>query len=354
MRFMHFAEYASTHLDAVAFEPDFEKAEEQVFAASLASFRSLALGWIGQRNASGMAFDLDAGFIERMTPNALADLDQGRHMIVMHQALMATIVDLCLFLFTQSNQFPAIGDAAAEASPSFPDGDAPGLYLLRMTLEGRTVERTVDHLRVPKDADRHVAAIYMAMLMARFVWLHELAHCVNGHVLLLKDHSMTARLNEVAEPAGIVGQRPIAGAEDMQALRYALELDADRTALDWLVRVQLEGLENIPGLLGYDDLTRLEMALLGSYLMTWLFQEYQTFMDARHGVTHPAPRMRLGELAKTLHTMAPAMLVIEERVRAAFNLLEGKLPGLSPFMLMAETPQPLASLAHKLAPYRFT
>ena len=29
MRFMRFAEFASTRLDAVAFEPDFEKAEEQ-------------------------------------------------------------------------------------------------------------------------------------------------------------------------------------------------------------------------------------------------------------------------------------------------------------------------------------
>lgn len=325
---MQFADYARDMLYAAAFEPDFEKADEQVFAASLASFRKLAKGWIGQRNASGAMFDLEAGFIEKMTPNALADWQDGQHMIVMHQALMATMIDLSLFVFTQADQFSGIGDAEAEASPAFDDAQAPGLYLLRMTLNGRQVEQSSDHLRVPKGADRHVAAIYMAVLMSRFVWLHELAHCVNGHVLFLKQGAAAARLNEVADPAGLVGIKSPTEREAARARRHALEFDADRTALDWLVRVQLEGMENVPGLLGYDELTRLEMTLLGSYLMTWLFDEYQAFMDAQHGLTHPAPRARLEHLASTLRSMAPEMQSIEDRVRAAFNRLEGKLAGL--------------------------
>lgn len=91
---MDFATYAKLHRDAIAFAPDFERAEEQVFAASLNSFRELVSSVGGARNAEGRPLKIEAGFVEKMTPNAFAGYHDGVHYIGMHQALMATIMDL--------------------------------------------------------------------------------------------------------------------------------------------------------------------------------------------------------------------------------------------------------------------
>ncbi len=328
---MRFAEYAAGYLDAVAFEPDFEKADEQIFAASLNSFRDLLQYSDGMANAGGMPLAVQAGFVEKMTPNALADHHGGVHFIAMHQALMATIVDFCLFLFTQDCVFPNIGDAAGEASQIYEGNDAPGLFLLRVTMAGASVDPRTDHFRVPRDADRHVAAVYMSILMSRYVWLHELAHCENGHVLLLQQGSDLGRIHEVAEPAALVGIKRGGTGDAERALRYALEFDADKAAMLHLITVQLDGRENVPGLLAYDDLTRLEMALLGAFLMTWLFEAYQRFMNSMHGLTHPNPALRLQNLSASLRALAPELASVEDSVRARFNALVGRLPGLHAF-----------------------
>ncbi len=235
---MDFATYAKLHRDAVNFAPDFERAEEQVFAASLDSFSALVRSYEGASNAGGITLTIEAGFVEKMTPNAFADFHDGVHYIGKHQALMATIMDLSLYLFTQSALFPNIGSAAAEDSPHYAGDDAPGLYLLKMTMAGGVVDPAIDRARVPKDAERHIAAVYMAMLMARSVWFHELAHCTNGHVLFLHSLGDSVGVNEVAAPFDLVGFKANAKqAHDHRALRHVLELDADVTALLSLIDV---------------------------------------------------------------------------------------------------------------------
>jgi hypothetical protein len=327
---MDFATYAKIHRDAVTLAPDFERADEQIFAASLNSFRDLTRSYDGARNSNGTLLRIEAGFLEKMTPNAFADFHDGVHFIGMHQALMATIADLCLYLFTQSALFPTIGNAAGEDSPRYDGNDVPGLYLLRMTIGGGVVDLTVDHARVPKDAERHIAAIYMAILMSRFVWFHELAHCTNGHVLFLQHRQIATSVNEVAEPLDLVGfKSETTRADKNGVLRHMLELDADASALLHLIRVQLDGRENIPGLLAYDDATRFDMALLAAFLMTWLFEEYQRFMDSEHGLTHPDPAIRLGHLSQNIVAHLPELHQAVARVSGMIECLSDQLPGLN-------------------------
>jgi hypothetical protein len=356
---MDFATYARLYRNAVAFAPDFERAEEQVFAASLNSFRALARSVDSERNADNMTLKIEAGFVETMTPNAFADFHDGVHCIGMHQALMATIMDLSLYLFTQSELFSNIGNAAAEDSPRYAGNDAPGLYLLKMTMAGGVVDPAIDHVRVPKDAERHIAAVYMAMLMARSVWFHELAHCTNGHVLFLRSLGQSAGVNEVAAPLDLVGFKNDAKqAHDHRALRHALELDADVTALLSLIDFQFEGRENIPGLLAYDDETRLDMTLLGAFLMTWLFEEYQRFMDSQHGLTHPDPAIRLHYLASSVSAQRPELQVNVARALQTLNALSTQLPGLARIAASSAGAAPSAldqtELFTMLAPFRFS
>jgi hypothetical protein len=346
---MDFATYAKHHRDAVAFAPDFERADEQVFAASLNSFRALTRTYEGASNANGITLTIEAGFVEKMTPNAFADFHDGVHYIGMHQALMATIMDLSLYLFTQSALFSNIGNAAAEDSPRYVGDDVPGLYLLKMTMTGGLVDPATDHARVPKDADRHIAAVYMAMLMGRSVWFHELAHCTNGHVLFLRSMGHNAGVNEVAAPLDLVGFKNDAKqAHDHRALRHALELDADVTALHNLITIQSEGRENIPGLLAYDNATRLDMTLLGAFLMTWLFEEYQRFMDSQHGLTHPDPAIRLHYLASSVSAQRPELQVnVARTLQTGLARIAASSAGAAPSALDQ------TELLAMLSPFRF-
>ena len=127
-------------------------------------------------------------------------------------------------------------------------------------------------------------------------------------MLILRSLGQSAGVNEVAAPFDLVGFKTNpTQANDERALRHALELDADVTALLNLISVHDDGRENIPGLLTYDHATRLDMTLLGAFLMTWLFEEYQLFMDSQHGLTHPDPAIRLHNLASSITAHRPEL-----------------------------------------------
>lgn len=353
---MKFAEFAKQHLNTVAFEPDFDLQKEQVFAASLGSFRDLARAVDGVTNAAGMMLSIDAGFVETMTPNAFASYHDGVHHVGMHSALMATILELALFVFTQATIFPGVGDASKETSPSFGADDVPGMYLLKTTLAERKVDPQQDKGRIPIDPDRYVAAVYLAVLMSRFVWMHELAHCLAGHVLLVQDLQIASTVNEVSEPLRLVGIHDRKRAEEARRVRHEIEFEADRIAIVNLLQVQLDGRENIPGLLSYDEMTRIEMAILGAYLMTWLFQEYQNFMDSQHGLTHPNPAIRFLSLKSYLLEIAPDFVMVDEKIESMLKELCKKLPRLTETVGATKLPkdQNLSQSRPELAQLRFS
>lgn len=299
-----FNRYAVERLRSTPFMPDADAAEEMAFAASLASFQKLHERDWGETNARGQALVVDAGYLESMTPNAFADVHDDRHFIGMHQALLVTIMDLALFAFTQSALFPTVGEAESEASPSPAHGGVPGLYLLELTLRGENVEAELAKHRVPQDADRHVMAVYLAMLMARFVWEHELAHCQLGHVLFLQTEGQGAHLSEAAFGPDLVARRSSRlSSVELSAIRHAFELEADAAALRNCIAIQLENIENIPGIRALDPGLRIQMSVFGAYLMTWLFEAYGRHAAIEGDASHPEPMMRLASLQRTTRTL---------------------------------------------------
>lgn len=345
-------DYARTRLDAALFAPNFEREEERLFAASLASSAQLldALGALS--NSQGAKLAVSLGFIEAMTPNAFADRHGDGHVIGLHTALLVTIADFALYAFTQRGFLPAIGDPSTETSPPPTFGEAPGLFLLDRTLSGGTIESDTDRHRVPNDATRHEAAIYLAVLMARFVWFHEWAHCARGHVDCLRAQGDVARLHEIPDPHALVGFRR-EEARDTD-LRHAMELDADATALTMMLRCQWDGLEPVPGIRAFDATARIEMTVIAALLMAWLFEEYQRHMDTRNAVTHPAPRDRLRRLARAAGE-GLAGHPAHDRARRSFDALRANIPSMPSLDGPPLDPAPYAAqLTAALAPYRFT
>lgn len=325
-----FNSYVRDHLGGTAFAPDFDNPAERTFAAALDSFAAFL-----QADALDMGGDdrpiILPGFIEKMTPGAFADHVDGIHYIAMHQALLVTMMDFALYAFTQSAFLPMVGKAALEDSPPPMSGEAPGLFLLDRTLAGGTITPDADRHRVPKDAERHVMAVYLAMLMTRFVWLHELAHCRLGHVLRLQQDGSGARLQEVPERAELVGfRRSPDDAAQARDLRHAMELEAAAAALRECIRLQFAGLENLPGIAAMDLPLRLALTILAAYLMTWLFEEYGRHMDTGNAASHPMPRDRLAHLVTLVNDDYGRTIDgfdgLHTETKAQFDILAKALP----------------------------
>lgn len=293
-----FLRHVTDRLGKRVFSPREDAPEELAFAASLNSFRSLRdAGWAGGVNAAGHKLRVVAGYVEEMTPNAFAEAGDGVHFVGMHDALLVTMMDLALFAFTQRNLFPTIGAAEAEDSPRPGHGGVPGLYLLQLTLAIGTVETDRDKHRVPKDADRHIMAVYLAMHMARFVWEHELAHCRLGHADFLKRHGAIPMLSETSDTLSLVQRATsfVPGRSNADVL-HAFELEADAEALQRCLAIQLNDAENIPGIREHDPGLRIQMVIVAAYLMTWLFEAYARHNDTPVSGSHPAPLTRLATL----------------------------------------------------------
>lgn len=296
-----FVSYAELH-GAAVYDAVRGGAKDALFLASLQSIRGhLRLG-AGERNGHGDTFTIAAGYLDLMKPNAVADRYDGHFIIAFNQSLFVTIVEFCLFAFTQRTVFPKIGNAAAEESPTLVDGILPGLMLLERTLARGAADPWHDAVRVPKDPDRHVLAIYTALLMARFTWMHELAHCFRGHVELAQITGIAPRLHEL-EMAGFAGNEQTAFGPRWLVQR-ALEFDADSTALLMCADIQLNGQENIDGIGALPLDLRLRLVQFAAYGFASLLEALQSHLSLKAGLTHPRPPARLRNLLLTTSAIA--------------------------------------------------
>ncbi len=216
-------------------------------------------------------------------------------MVSMTTGLASTIQEFALYCFSQKAFFADVGDAGAETAPPATTDHIPGLWLLMRTLEGMRAVPADAPRMVPVDPERHVMALYLSLLMMRFVWFHELAHGLLGHVdyrrQVLGDGACRVEeliSTETAAPSGSL---------DSQSLQ-CMEFEADSWALSRCLLIQQGGLENIDGIAALPEALRLRLTLFGIYAMTALFEVFQTVLYRRKlSVTHPAPLTRLKMLA---------------------------------------------------------
>lgn len=297
-----FAEWATRRLTTPAVDVWTGAENVGLFRDSLLS--ALAHTRLSQTpcDPSGTPLSVMAGYLETMAPNACADHENGKHLIAMNSALFVAIQEFAMYCFTQREFFPEIGDASLEVSPPPLDGRVPGLWLLDYTKHGGRVEPRHGQTITPRGESRYVGSVYLGMLMARFVWLHEFIHCMSGHARLAQLYDQTIHLNEIEVGRPLIGLKRRAG-EPPKALpdrvHHCMELDADRSAFWGCCQVQLAGRENVEGIAELGRDLSLRLALFGAYAMTWLFEEFQNYGSANDGKTHPPPYLRLQNLVKT-------------------------------------------------------
>tara|TARA_R110001606_G_scaffold352942_2_gene503425 strand:+ start:1199 stop:2368 length:1170 start_codon:yes stop_codon:yes gene_type:complete len=286
------------------------------------------------RDQDGNELRLVAGYLDKMIPNAMADHFEGRHYIAMNTALFVAVQEFAMFCFTQQDFFPDVGDPSMEASPPPLDNRVPGLWLLDFTSHGGSVDEHHGRTITPRGESRYNASIYLGLLMARFVWLHEFQHCFNGHVRLVQDTGRALYLNEIEEPLGLVGFQapPMGDAGSRDAVQRSLELDADKQAFWACCQIQLAQRENIEGIAALDINLRLRLTLFGAYAMTWLFEEFQNYLDAKAGITHPDPYLRLQNIvaiaARHIEPIHEAARAANQDACGQFDTIQRNIPSI--------------------------
>lgn len=327
-----FKNFVAHRLSAAHFEPNPTDPESNLFHLSLESARVL-FGWTkGRRSPDGAVFELHAGFVDVMRPNALADAWQGRHFIALHTSLFAAITEFAMFCFTQKDFFLDIGNPAVEVSPQPWDGRVPGIWLLDVTTKGGQVTEAQSRQLIARDSERFVASLYLGQLMARVVWLHELAHCINGHVGYVQRRGLVPRLYELADPlSGVSVDRTRPLAEKADILR-CLELDADRAALRASCSIQLNSREPIEGIAALEAGQRIRLTLFGALAMIWLIDAFQDYLDSQNVDSHPTPSLRLQNLLRTLASeirpLHAGMAGLIDDVLQQFDVVRAAIPSM--------------------------
>lgn len=299
MDFTTFKRFAEIRLQTTAFETSADSESSHIFHTSLESAYHQFNWTHGTTNKQGEKFNLVAGFLDTFSPNALADRFEGSHFIGMHVALFVAINEFAMFCFAQKIFFPDVGEADQEVSPTPWDDRVPGLWLIDHTAQGGHVENKHSRRLIPKDPLRYHMSQYLGFLMSRFVWLHELSHCFNGHVAYVHHHQMALRLYEVSEELPAVEVNKVSNTPANSEALKCLEFDADQSALWASCNIQLRSLENIQGIQELNENLRLRLTLFGSYAMTWMFEQFQNYRDTKDGNTHPEPMLRLYNLLQT-------------------------------------------------------
>lgn len=269
------------------------------------------------QDSSGRAFRGYPLFVEHAFPNAFAIKHHGLNICGLHVGLVAAVFEISLFVFAQATLFPEIGDPALERSPSLPDIAALAFWMsdrLRESPAGGG--EPVGAAFVPKDGGRQLAAHFLTQLMLRFVWLHELYHCLNGHTGLMAMRHQDVALYEMPEGDAVplVETGPAVDAQ-WTLVQHCMEFDADRTAFWAMTRMQEADAEPIEGLAAMPRALWLKLVVFASIMMTFLFDQATRRSAIKTGSTHPLAYHRLHNLTRTL---ASNLLDPSGTMKAAF------------------------------------
>lgn len=289
----------------ISFDPFAPETPEPdlILTTSLADAREMMEQAFTTRNAGGRGFRVLPLFVESAKVNAFAVDHGGLHVCGINIGLVSAVYELSLFVFSRSTIFREIGDAAGESSPALPPDAALAYWISDRVRAGDGVDgRAVGAELAPRDGQRQIAALFLTLLMLRFVWLHELFHCLNGHAGLRAQEAHGTALHEISDGAvlALVEVEPHAEASSPVSEAYCMEFDADRSAFWAMMERQAADEEPIDGVRALPAMLRLRLTAFAGVLMTFLFDQAARRCAAQAGGTHPVAYHRLHNLVRTM------------------------------------------------------
>ncbi|OJJ12943.1 hypothetical protein BKI51_02435 [Alphaproteobacteria bacterium AO1-B] len=352
-----------TAQELTGFKPKANHADDQLFHASLASIIKHLREMPGRHSEDlDNTFRVSLGFVEDVRPNALANKHGNVHIAAVHTGLAMVIMEFAWFCLAQADVFPEIGDPSQETSPKSKAGLPPGLSVLIQTVQSDGAQDAhINAPIIPRDPHRHAAAHYLALLMMRFVWLHEIGHGGLGHIDYLQSFNANSEgkslgLNELSLNE-LVSIHPRIDGRVLQCL----EFEADSWALYQSFLVQHAGQENIDGIAALPADLRCRMTLFAIYSMSWLMETISsTFSRGRLAITHPAPIRRMQMLQNmAVWELNDLDLNIPALTRQALGMFQTVLSQIGAQWLQTDQFDPhryrkiFEETRDKLAPFRY-
>ncbi len=311
----------------------------------MSSFLDLHTGIPGYRSQrTGQTLSVAPGIIVSNQPNAFAARYGDTHVIGITTGL--------------EDEMFRIAKEAFSKPYVFRDGDKRhallGTYLdnFLAVVDGPPTDGPLTSF----DEQRPEALVYVLVVMYRFALLHELAHCLKGHVdyMVERNSGPILGLDELN-----ISRR---ASSDQGALtngeRHVLEFDADYHAMISCMRI--EGLE-------YDEIfshvfdpeTRFVLSMFAIYAMTWLFASLAVEADETRKSTHPHAVHRLSILytgsAAIIGHEKPELTTSNHYALSQLKAIEYRLR--TGWMQHSEDqrfdPKDYQSVAEKLTPYAY-
>lgn len=373
-----FARYVQRLFGNYAYDPAAGDPDEGPgdFRLSLQSIRAYMADYFLRRDGEGRAFRCYPAFVDLGFSNAFADRRGHLHLCGIHTGLAVGLIEFSLFAFAQSRFFAEIGEATGEHSPHMPSGGTLAFWLHDLTSEQGEVDLGATGAGfIPRDPDRFLAAHFLAALMLRFVWMHEVSHCLNGHVGLRKRLGLRSSLQEMPEGAahslqGIVVLDGQGASLPYAAFSHCLEFDADRSALLACVAWQASDEENIQGIKALPRRLRLRMTLFAALTLAYVFDRHEHRAGIVFSTSHPSAHARLCALMRTIEAELgdrdDDIRPIGREALHEFAMLQSRIPALFDVaQLMRDLDRPalrtemdrmddlLETIRERLVPHRF-
>lgn len=288
-----FNRFAQTQLELPVLDFGSENLDlDSVQGFALASIRDYFAHAYHNHRPNGDPFRVYPGYIATMAPDAFAAEMDDVHLCGVHVGLAESFLEFALFCFSQETLFPAIGDPSRETSPKSVSGFTLGKWLYHLNTEEEYLAFMENAKALkPTDPTRQMWAGILAVHMLRFVWFHELCHCLNGHVGYAKKHQMALFLHENGlEETSKISPR------DMQCM----ELDADQSAIYFQCLIQSNSMENLHEIKELPLEERVAFTIFATYATNWIIEDYSGLPKALKSADHPEPHLRFQNLITTL------------------------------------------------------
>ena len=305
---MNFSDYSLRYLNSHYLSEKNKK--DSVYGLSINSFMLVMAQNLQKHLDKNVKFNI--GFLSNHGRNAYADEQNGEYFISMHTDMFVGFMEFCNFCFSQSEFLSNIGKSKRETSPKADEHFALGTGLFSAKKEIHPDKNVITGRQMPRCPTRTLAAIHMGHLMARFVWLHEFAHCFKNHIKYIRHKNMGERLSEGTPPLAAAGFPTISNYADHHHTYQMLEIDADYWAMEAMLRVQLGGTEPIKVLAKKNIDHRFTLNLFAIVTVCWMFEEFHKGLDDPR---HPPNDLRQGLL------MVHASRFIQQHCKEAMPLL---------------------------------
>lgn len=279
---------------------------DHLLNASLASTRDYMRQSEGCRSDNGSPFRVFPVLVNSLETNAFAARTQDLHICGLKSGLYGAAFELALTAMSHSRVFSEIGNPSLEVDDLDEIGSPPSFWMIDQILEfGDLRDRSYANAIVPKCPKRMMFAMHLTLLFLRFVWFHELYHCLNGHIGSLGREGASLCLHENPGDTSMaslvqIDTQPLP--LDLTSYLQILELDADRSALWGALQTQLQDKENIIGLAEFPKPTRCSAAYFVAFLACYLFDQIALREVSANPSSHPAAYARLHNLLRTTAT----------------------------------------------------